>query len=153
MNKTLIPEANPIERIKAREKIIRDFYRDIFAPYAWKRATLSRDAMRAGTSHYPYTSSSHDLLSRCKDKQFFRIFLIFERKSFFISFFLRTFATAICHAGFEVLWGRWSRWVEHYILKGVTDALFLTVRNLGTSEYVIKDKCCGNSTGCSIYSP
>ena len=27
-----------------------------------------------------------------------------------------------------------NRWVEHYILKGVTDALFLDIRNLGTSE-------------------
>ena len=29
------------------------------------------DAMLAGTSHYPYTSSSHDLLSGCKDRCFF----------------------------------------------------------------------------------
>ena len=29
--------------------------------------------------------------------------------------------------------------MEHYILEGVTDALFLAVRNLGTSEYVIKN--------------
>ena len=29
--------------------------------------------------------------------------------------------------------------MEHYILKGVTDALFLDIRNLGTSEYAIKN--------------
>ena len=29
--------------------------------------------------------------------------------------------------------------MEHYILKGVTDALFLVIRNLGTSEYAIKN--------------
>ena len=38
---------------------------------AWRRVTLQRDAMRAGTSHYPYTSSSHDLLSACKYTNFF----------------------------------------------------------------------------------
>ena len=44
---------------------------------AWRRVTLQRDAMRAGTSHYPYTSSSHDLLSGCKDKLFSLIFQTF----------------------------------------------------------------------------
>jgi len=29
--------------------------------------------------------------------------------------------------------------MEHYILEGVTDALFLVIRNLGTSEYAIKN--------------
>ena len=29
--------------------------------------------------------------------------------------------------------------MEHYILKGVTDALFLDIRNLGTSEFTIKN--------------
>ena len=35
-----------------------------FAPHAWRRVTLACDAMRAGTSHYPYTSSSHDYIRR-----------------------------------------------------------------------------------------
>ena len=29
--------------------------------------------------------------------------------------------------------------MEHYILKGVTDALFLVIRNLGTFELAIKN--------------
>ena len=52
-----------------------------FAPHAWRRVTLACDAMRAGTSHYPYTSSSHDLLSGCKDSFFFDIFQMFSKKS------------------------------------------------------------------------
>jgi hypothetical protein len=28
-----------------------------------------------------------------------------------------------------------NQWTEHYILEGVTDALFLAVRNLGTFEW------------------
>ncbi len=61
----MIPEGHTIEDIKKREQIIRDFYRE------WKEKSISnemlnfcplcvaevyalrRDAMRAGTSHYP----------------------------------------------------------------------------------------------------
>ena len=38
------------------------------------------------------------------------------------------------HYGFEALIVGKSRWARRYILKGVTDALFLDIRNLGTSE-------------------
>ena len=41
--------------------------------------------------------------------------------------------------GHEALRVELSRWAEHYILEGVTDALFLVIRNLGTSEYAIKN--------------
>ena len=34
----------------------------VFAPNAWQRFTLACDAMLAGTRHYPYASSVHDLL-------------------------------------------------------------------------------------------
>ena len=37
----------------------------------------------------------------------------------------RIFADAICPQGWDALWEELSRRVEHYILKGVTDALFL----------------------------
>ena len=56
----------------------------------------------------------------------------FQSKDFYI------FAPASVHFGCDAFWGELSRWVEHYILKGVTDALFLVIRNLGTSEYAIK---------------
>ena len=72
----------------------------IFAPNAWRRVTLARDAMLAGTSHYPYTSSSHDLLSGCKGNEFsyiiqiifkkiVTIFAVFEDKSSLPSLFPR----------------------------------------------------------------
>lgn len=38
------------------------------------------------------------------------------------------------HGGWDAYRGTQSCWVEHYILKGVTDALFLVIRNLGTFE-------------------
>ena len=41
--------------------------------------------------------------------------------------------------------------MEHYILKGVTDALFLDSSKLPQIELVIQDKCWGNTTGCIIY--
>ena len=59
------------------EKASNTWMPHFFAPYAWRRSTLARDAMLAGTSHYPYTSSSHDLLSGCKDKLFSLIFQTF----------------------------------------------------------------------------
>lgn len=39
----------------------------------------------------------------------------------------------------------------HYILKGVTDALFLDSSKLPQIELVIQDKCWGDTTGCIIY--
>ena len=41
--------------------------------------------------------------------------------------------------------------MEHYILKGVTDALFLDPSELPQIELVIQDKCWGDTTGCVIY--
>ena len=35
------------------------------------------------------------------------------------------FAPASTYCGYNILHGQRSRWVERYILKGVTDALFL----------------------------
>ena len=53
----------------------------LFLPLnAWRRFTFSCDAMLAGTSHYPYTSSSHDLLSGCKDRHIFWYLQIFEQR-------------------------------------------------------------------------
>ena len=46
-----------------------------------------------------------------------------------------TFALAICPSRLWWHWGVRSRRVGHYILKGVTDALLLAVRNLGTFEW------------------
>ena len=43
------------------------------------------------------------------------------------------------HDGCDVHRDVRSRWAEHYILKGVTDALFLVIRNLGTFELAIKN--------------
>ena len=62
----MIPEGHTIEDIKTRERIIRDFYRELkeksisnemlnFCPYAWRRFT-PRGVMRCGrglrTTHY-----------------------------------------------------------------------------------------------------
>ena len=65
----------------------------------------------------------------------FRFILSFSPKTSFVSKIFRTFATLSAHYGFEALIVGRSRWVGHYILKGVTDALFLAVRNLGTFEW------------------
>ena len=59
-------------------------------------------------------------------------FFSYKKQSSYI--FFRIFAIAICHGGCDVLWGGWSCWVEHYILKGVTDALFLDFET-STIEY------------------
>ena len=40
----------------------------------------------------------------------------------------RTFATLSAHYGFDSLIVGMSHWAGHYILKGVTDALFLDIR-------------------------
>ena len=41
--------------------------------------------------------------------------------------------------------------MEHYILEGVTDALFLDSSKLPQIELVIQDKCWGDTTGYVIY--
>ncbi len=58
----------------------------------------------------------------------FRFILSFSPKTSFVSKIFRTFATLSAHYGFEALIVGRSRWVGHYILKGVTDALFFDVR-------------------------
>ena len=42
------------------------------------------------------------------------------------------------YCGTDVLWVGRSRWVEHYILKGVTDALFLVVQNFHNRTVIQK---------------
>lgn len=64
----------------------------------------------------------------------------------------RIFADAIRPWGWDALWEELSRQVEHYILKGVTDALFLAVRNFHISN-AIQDNARVTATGRSIYSP
>ena len=78
-----------------------------------------------------------------KDRHFFLIFQIFEQRKqrkvhkfhiFFINSWrftnlFCTFAIASAPCGWDIYWGVLSRWAEHYILEGVTDALFLDFRN------------------------
>jgi hypothetical protein len=58
-----------------------------------------------------------------------RFILSFSPKTSFVSKIFRTFATLSAHYGFDSLIVGMSRWAGHYILKGVTDALLLAVRN------------------------
>lgn len=60
----------------------------IFAPQCVKEVYAKRDAMRAGTSHYSYASSYHDLLSGCKDKNKFNTFQTFRQ--IFSNYFIFT---------------------------------------------------------------
>ncbi len=53
----------------------------IFAPQCVKEVYAKRDAMRAGTSHYSYASSYHDLLSGCKVKKKIHTFQTFRQKN------------------------------------------------------------------------
>ena len=57
-----------------------------------------------------------------------RFILFFSPKTSFVSKIFRTFATLSAHYGFDSLIVGMSRWAGHYILKGVTDALFLDIR-------------------------
>ena len=100
-----------------------------------------------------------DVLSACKDKRLISIlqgntwvFLFFYLKKQLICFFLRTFVPASARCGSDVIWEWRSRWVEHYILEGVTDALFLVESKLPQSNWG-QEHWRGNSTECSIYSP
>lgn len=47
----------------------------LFLPQMRERGLLYRDVMLAGTWHYPYTSSIHDLYSVPKGSAFFSIVL------------------------------------------------------------------------------
>ena len=78
---------------------------------------------------------------------FFSIELNFLPKTLLISIFLCTFAKAINLGRLDVLIVGWSRWVEHYILEGVTDVLFLDPSKLPQIELVIQDKCMGDCHG------
>ena len=63
------------------------------------------------------------------------IFMKYLADFFSISKLFRIFADVSAYCGQEAHWDVRSCWVEHYILEGVTDALFLAVRNLGTFEW------------------
>ena len=66
-----------------------------------------------------------------KDKHLFwylQLFRSFFTQMRFYSQRFCTFALASTYDGYEVHWGVRSLRVEHYILKGVTDALFLVIR-------------------------
>ena len=59
---------------------------------------------------------------------------IILRRSISVWNFICIFAVVSALCGYDVLWGGRSRWVEHYILKGVTDALFLDPSKLPHSN-------------------
>jgi hypothetical protein len=63
-----------------------------------------------------------------------RFILSFSPKTSFLSKIFRTFATLSAHYGFDSLIVGRSRWAGHYILKGVTDALFLAYPKLALSN-------------------
>ena len=77
------------------------------------------------------------------------IILTFFSKTSFVSKIFRTFADAICSYGKETLIVGRSRWVGHYILKGVTDALFLIVLNFHNHNAEQK-QCWGDCHGVCI---
>ena len=57
------------------------------------------------------------------------VFFFFSPLRAFLSKLFRIFAVLSAHNGCDVHWDVRSRRVEHYILKGVTDALFLDSSN------------------------
>ena len=58
--------------------------------------------------------------------QSFRLFYaVFSLKEHLLYNFFVSLQLLSARYGYDVLWGGRSRWVEHYILEGVTDALFL----------------------------
>ena len=82
----------------------------------------------------------------------FRFILSFSPKTSFVSKIFRTFATLSAHCGWEPLIVGWSRWAGHYILKGVTDALFLDFRNYH-NRITVKNIAGVTAAGCVYQTP
>ena len=88
----------------------------LFATKARQPDTLCRISHRADRHAVRY-----------KDWNYIWFLQAFTKIFFVYLFFLCIFATASARCGCEAHWVVQSLWAEHYILKGVTDALFVNV--------------------------
>ncbi len=75
-----------------------------------------------------------------------------QKKRFDFAWIWQDFVILHCFYPFVVLYQKRADALEHNIIEGVTDALFLAVRNFHKTN-AIQSKCGVTATECSIYSP